>query len=449
VHIRIRRGLDVPIKGKPSGEVQDLPPPKLLALDLDPFQDVRFKLLVKVGDEVLRGQPILYDKQHPKRMFISPAAGKVTEVRRGLKRRLLAVVIERAAEDTCFDHAPLDITSASREELVDKMCATGLFAHIRMRPFNLLANPEQAPRSIFVKAIESAPFVPPAEMQVEKNEKAFAYGLQALKKLTDGPVHLIYKKGSTFKPFVEADAERHTAAGPHPVSNPSLHIQKIDPIRGHDCLIWTLGAHDVVSIGTMLMTGKCHFHRVIGIGGTGIVKEKRGFFRVHWGHALGDLLAGRADRGEMRLISGDPLMGRKGEAQDFLGFDHFAFTVIPENRKRPFLHFLRLGFDKYTASRTYGSGFLPKKQYAFTTSNHGEERAFIDAHVYDRVMPLRLPTAPLVKSVIARDWDQAEALGVLEVAPEDFALPTFVCPSKIEMVEIIKEGLHEFAQEAL
>ncbi len=419
----------------------------MLALDLDPFEEVKFKLLVKVGDAVERGEAILFDKKHPERKFVSPAGGTVMEIRRGLKRRLLAVVIERGETEACFDYGSFDVAAATREELVAKMCEVGLFAHIHMRPFNLLVDPNQTPRSIFVKAIESAPFVPPPEMQVEGHEKAFAYGLEALKKLSGGPVHLVHQKGSVCRAFTEASVERHTASGPHPVANHSVHIQRIDPIHGPDCLIWTLNAHDVVCIGQMLLTGKYHYERVIGIGGTGIKPEGRGYFRVRWGHPLSNLIAGRETNEPIRLISGDPLMGRKGEAQDFLGFNHFAFTAIPRNDKRPFLHFLRLGFNKYTASRTYGSGFLSNRKYGFTTSNHGEERAFIDSHVYDKVMPLRLPTAPLVKSVIAQDWDQAEALGILEVAPEDFALATFICPSKIEMVSIVKEGLISLSQE--
>ena len=126
--------------------------------------------------------------------------------------------------------------------------------------------------------------------------------------------------------------------------------------------------------------------------------------------------------------------------EDFLGFYDYAFSVIPENKKREFLHFLGLGLNKYSFSRAYASGHFnnENRDYNFTTNQHGEHRAFIDSTLYDKVMPLDIPTMLLVKAVIAEDYDLADAYGLLEVDSEDFALPAFVCPSKIDMTEIIK-----------
>ena len=459
VHIKITRGLDIPIKGKPGGRVQSivlgggatpLNAPLQLALDLQEFPDTKFKLLVKSGDSVKIGQPLLEDKTYPGRNFVSPAGGSVRDVRRGAKRVLLDIVIDVAKEEEYFQFSKIDISKASREEIIEALKQGGQFANIHTRPLNRLADPNAMPRSIFVKAIESAPFAPPAELQVEGHEKQFQAGLNALSKLTNGAVHLIYHHETKLKAFLDAEnVRKHTAEGPHPIANYSLHIQRIDPIRSAQDVVWTINAHDVVGIGHFLTTGQYYTERVIGIGGPGVLPDKTGFYKVRQGFPVEALISGRVPKGLMRFISGDPLLGHKVGSEDFLGYSDFVFCVIPENVEREFMHFFRLGLNKYSFSRAYLSGHLNNadREYDFTTNQHGEHRAFVDSSLYDKVMPLEVPTMHLVKAVMAEDYELAETLGILEVDSEDFALPAFVCPSKMEMVDIMKNGIRQYAKE--
>lgn len=461
VHIKIAKGLDIPISGKPVGPIKDLVlggeasslrVPSRVALSLSSFDDVKLRLLVKVGDVVKKGQALAEDKSTPGRMFVSPAGGVVHDVSRGLKRSLQEIVIDVAKDEGYCEFPIMDIGRASRQEIVDRLLEGGAFAFIRSRPFNLLADPSKPPRNIFVKAIESAPFVPPAELQVLGHEKEFQAGLRALSKLTEGAVHLVYRKDSTLAAFTKAEhVQKHTAEGPHPISNVSLHIQKIDPVRSVEDIIWTLSALDVVAIGHLLTRGRCYSERVVSVAGPGVLPDRTGYFRVRAGYPIEAFVAGRVAKGRLRLISGDPLMGQKVDVDDFLGFSHTTFCVIPEGVEREFLHFFGLGINKYSFSRAYLSGHLDNdgRQYPFTTSQHGEHRAFVDSTLYDEVMPLSVPTMLLVKAVMAEDFELAQTLGLAEVDSEDFALPTFVCPSKMEMVDIIKKGLKQFAQEVL
>lgn len=460
-HIKITKGLDIPIKGKPTGNAQSLIPggeasplitPPQIALDLKPFDSVKLKLLVKAGDVVKIGQPLAEDKAIPGRMFVSPAAGTVKDVRRGLKRVPLDIIIDVSKNEDYQTFSILSPEKASRDEIINALKAGGSFANIRSRPFNTLADPNKIPRSIFVKALESAPFVPPAELQVAGHEKEFQAGLNALAKLTDGQVHLVYRSGTTAKAFSEAqNVQKHTAEGPHPIANQSLHIQKIDPINSPEDIIWTINAHDVVGIGHLLTAGKYYIDRTISIAGPGLLSDKVGYFKARSGYPVGALVAGRVPKGLMRYISGDPLMGHKVNIDEFMGYYDYVFCVIPENVHREFMHFFRLGLNKYTFSRAYLSGHFSDKdkEYDFTTSQHGEHRAFIDSTLYDKVMPLNVPTMLLVKAVMAEDYDLADELGLLEVDSEDFALPAFVDPSKIDMTEIIKNGLKQYSKEIL
>jgi Na+-transporting NADH:ubiquinone oxidoreductase subunit A len=457
-HIKITKGLDIPIKGRPSGNIEPLIAaggasvdfPIQVALNLKPFDQIKFKLLVRPGDVVKIGQPIAEDKFCSGRMFCSPGSGVIKEVRRGLKRSLTDIVIELSKQEEYQQLAPLNVAASSRDLLVDRLNHGGLFAHIRSRPFNELADPAKMPRNIFVKAVESAPLVPPAELQVIGHEKEFQAGLDVLAKLTEGSVHLVYHKDSTLKAFTEAqNVQKHTAEGPHPIGTHSLHIQWIDPVKSADDNIWTLDAHDVVSVGHLVLNGKYFIERVISIAGPGVLPERTGYFRVREGYPISHLASGRVQKGLMRLVSGDPLMGKKVDSEDFLGFHDFCFCIIPEGTEREFLHFFRLGSRKYSFSRAYASGHFDNKnrEYDFTTSRHGEHRAFIDSTLYDEVMPLPISTMTLVKAVMAEDYDLAAELGLLGVDEEDFALPTFVDPSKNEMIEIMKNGLRLYAQD--
>lgn len=452
-HIKISRGLDIPIKGKPTAaEPLALPVAQMIGLDLTPFEDLKLRLLVKQGDVVKLGQPVIEDKAVPGRFFVSPAGGVIKEVRRGAKRVLTTLVIEVAKNEESITFPPLSPLTATREQLIERFKEGGGFALIRSRPFSVLADPEKMPRAIIVKAIESAPFVPPSEMQVQGHEKEFQAGLTALSKLTEGAVHLVYSKNSAFKPFLEAqNVQKSTAEGPHPIGNFSVLIQALARITSPTDNLWTLQAQDVVALGHLLLTGKPFVERIISIAGPAVLPDRIGYFKARIGYPIEGLVAGRIQKGITRLVSGDPLMGHKVTVEDFLGFYDTVFCVFTENTEREFLHFFRLGLDKFTASKAYMTGHLKRgeREYDFTTSQHGEHRAFIDSSPYDKVQPLDISTMLLVKAVMAEDYDLAETYGLYEVDSEDFALPTFVCPSKIEMTEIIKKGLKQYAKEVL
>lgn len=410
MHIKIKKGLDIPFQEQPSGELQPLPLPSCLALDLSPFESLLFKVLKKEGEEIKVGEPLALDKSCHERLFVSPASGKVKEIVRGLKRRLLYIVVETDQKQTPYEGKTTTLFEA------------GLSPHIQVRPGLRIAKPNQNPEAIFVKAIESAPFAPPPELQIKGYEEAFSAGLKVLRDYA--PVHLICREG-----FENSGVEVHTASGPHPVGNPSVHIAAIHPITHPNQTVWTLNLSDVIAIGRWKKEGVYHAERVISVAG-------KGYFKGYAGHPLNALTEGD------RIISGDPLIGVESL---YLGFHHHTVCALshPE-KKREFLHFLKVRRKGYTASKAY---FFRKRKAVLSTLAHGEERAFVDGSIYDRVMPLPIETMLLVKMLMTEEYEKGEALGLLGVHPEDFALPAFLCPSKIEMTEIVKEGLKAYAKQ--
>lgn len=438
MYIKISKGLDIPIKGKPTGTPHPFVPAERVALELSAFTDYKFQLLVKPQDFVKIGEPLAVEKEHGI-AFVSPASGFIEEIRRGLKRALLAIVIRVQSPEEWVQLPPI----TSPEEILTRWKEHGGFSHIRKRPFNVLTT--SMPRAVFIKAIESSLFTPPPDYQVKGHEALFQAGLDSLKKATNAPLHLVVHKNTTCQAFLNAqNVTLHTAKGPHPIGNFSLHIQEIDPIKSPSDCLWTLNVHDVITLGSLVRNGRYFIDRIVGIGGPDLTSFQRGFYQLREGYPIKSLLQPLLNS---RLISGDPLTGFQVTQEDYLGFNDYAFSVIPENTTREFLHFFRLGARKYSFSRAYLSGHLPQHDYPFTTNQHGEKRPFIDSSLYDKVMPLHIPVIPLMKAVLAQDYDLAEQLGLYSVDSEDFALPSFVCPSKIEMTEIIKNGLKEYQKQ--
>ncbi len=427
----------MPLAGEPTGEVREVPFPKKIGIDISSFETMRFQLHVKPGDLVSAGDVILEDKACPGRVIITPCAGKVIDVVRGAKRRILHIIIECSPEQPSSPFQPA--TDLERNELIDHLKRSGLFASIYQRPCNRLADPAKLPQAIFVKALDSAPFAPSPMLEVNAMRDAFLVGLDALKKLTDGPVHVMVDQPSDLP-------NSHPCKGPHPISSHSIHIEKLLPIRSPQALIWTIHAHHVIAIGHLLQTGQLYNTRIISLAGEGIREEERGFYRVFDGHPIEELLENRMSDQPCRLISGDPLMGCKASKNDFVGREHFSLCAIPEAQKRTLLHFLGLGLKRFTATRTYLSAALPTHPTSMNTAMHGEERPFVDNTYYEKVMPLHIPTMQLIKALIAEDFEKAVELGLLEVDPEDFALPAFICPSKIPMVQIVKRAQQRYVE---
>lgn len=438
MHLKIKRGLDLPLLGQPSGLPKELPQPRSVALDLDPFHFVRFTLLKKPGDQVAIGEPLLADRACPDCVFVSPASGTFESIIRGLKRRILRLIITCDQANHYFDHRPF-----KGGDLLSHLMKGGLFPHIIVRPCHLLPNIRKKPEAIFVKAITSAPYELPPELELQNDPPLFQKGLTALASLA--PTHLVTQPQSPFLTF--SDVEIHTAEGPHPISHPSLHIAAIHPITSHDQAIWTLSVSDVIAVGLLVSEGKYYHKQMIAVAGEGISEDRRGFFKAFRGYPIRSLIGESCKEKNVRLLSGHPLIGSEVTPEEYLKFFDTTFCALPQpEEKRRLCHFLRLEAKSYTSTRAY---IKKKNRGQFTTSQHGDARAFIDGTIYKQVMPLNIPVMHLIKAILAEDYELARSLGLLSVSPEDFALPAFICPSKIEMVEIIRRGLSSYAEQYL
>jgi Na+-transporting NADH:ubiquinone oxidoreductase subunit A len=397
-------------------------------------------LLVQPGDEVNVGTSLFFNKYNPRVKFSSPVSGTVREIVRGERRMILELIIEPKDEDTFLEYKLRDLKLMSREEVIEILLESGMWPTIRQRPFSIIANPDHTPKAIFISGFDSAPLAPDLDFIMKDFKDEFQKGIDVLSKLTEGKVHL--GLNATYPPcktYSEAkNIEIHKFKGPHPAGNVGIQIHHIDPINKGD-IVWYLAPHDIVSIGNLFINGKIDNNLYLALTGSEVKKPV--YYKMIRGSAVSPILEDNLENGELRVISGNVLTGTKISKNGFIGFYDNQITVIPEGNYYEFVGWATPGFGKFSVSRTFFSWLTPKKEYTIDTNLKGGKRAFVMTGEYTKVLPMDIYPVQLLKSILVDDIDQMEKLGIYEVAEEDFALCEFVCTSKTNVQEILRQGL--------
>ena len=453
--INIRKGLDLRLAGAPAPEIVDLSPSGTVTVFPSDYEGIKPRLLVREGDQVKRGTPLFFNKKSDAMRATAPAAGRIKSIAIGPRRIIERIVIEVSGKDEREDfrkHEPDTVLRMPRDEILAKLLTTGLLIHIRQRPFSRMADPSVQPKSIFVNGMATAPFQADPHVCVRGHESAFQAGLNALTRLTSGKVYLcIDPRASHPSPaLVNAqNVETIGFTGPHPAGNTSVHIHHVDPIKPHDT-IWTVQAADLILIGRLLVEGTVPEGRVIALAGPGVMEPARRYYRARIGESLEHILKERVEAGEQRIIRGNVLSGAKTSSSDALHFRDNTLNVLPESRERRLLGWIMPGLDQYSQSRSFVSRWMRRDAlWAADTRMHGSKRAMVLTGLYDQYVPMNIMTDFLLRAVLARDIEEAVKLGILEVEPEDFALPAFVCPSKMDLMGIIRQGLAQIEREGI
>ena len=439
--LTVKKGLDINIKGAPEKVLSDVTG-KNYALKPSDFPNLVPKLLVKEGDTVNCGTPVFCDKYNDKINFSSPVSGTIDKIVRGEKRRILAVTIISDDKFTQENIGTKDYTKLNKEELKSDLLKMGLWPFLRMRPIDIIAQPDDNPKSIFVSGFDSSPLSPDYDFLMKDKSAEFNAGLELLNMLTEGKVHLQTRNKSS-EVFTNAkNVQRNIVKGPHPAGNVGTQIHEIDPINKGE-VVWYINPQDVLIMGRFSLTGVYDARKTIALAGEGTSEKK--YFNTVSGCSIDSILSNSKVEDNSRILSGNPLTGDKVEKNGFLGFYHHQISVLPEGNQHKFFlteGWLSLGFNKFSASKSYPTWLLPKsKSYNFDTNLNGEERAFVVSGQYEKVFPFDIYPVQLIKSIVTNDIEKMENLGIYEVAPEDFALCEFVCTSKINVQNIVREGL--------
>ncbi len=436
---RIKTGYDLPIAGAAIRQVGAGRPPSSVGVHPAEFHGLKPRLLLKAGASVKAGTPLFHDKNTPSVAIVSPASGRITEIEYGARRAIEAIRIHPEGDEyeQHPSYRPNEVASIPRAQLIQHLLKGGMWPFIRRRPFGTIAHPDEQPASIFVNAMDTAPLAADQAYLLEGQWEDYRAGIAALRTL--GRVHVVVD-GRNESEFARLDGvQLHAFVGRHPAGNTGTHISRIDPVTRPGKVVWTIAARHVALIGSFLLVGRYPRHRRVALVGPGL--QTPGYVDTVAGAQLGGLILGRGAPGDLRLLSGNVLTGRSLGAAGYLGFYDAEVTALPEDRARHFLGWLAPGASRPTFSRAYLSGFFPGRRFAMGTSLRGERRALVKTGDYSRVVALDVLPEFLVRAVLSQDIDLMEQLGIFECAPEDFALCSYICPSKTEFTQIIQEGL--------
>lgn len=444
--IKLKKGLDIQIKGEPANNLEHINKPETFAIKPADFHGLVPKLLVKVGDQVKAGTPLFFDKYQPEVQYVSPVSGEVTAINRGERRRILEVVVSSDRENLSEAFPRGDPQDLGSDAIKAALLKSGAWPSIISRPFGIVARPADLPKSIFISCFDSSPLAPDYDFVFEGEANAWQTGIYALTKLTMGKINLGLSARKANKLFSETKGvEISYFDGPHPAGNVGIQIQAISPINKGE-IIWTIHPQDVIMIGRLFLTGKYDSSRIIAITGSEVREPK--YFRFWLGGSLSGLLKGRLINENVRIISGNVLTGTTTGTDGFLGFFHNMVSVIPEGNYYETFGWALPGLGKYSPSRTFFSWLgSKKKKYVLDANTHGEERAFVLSDEYDKVLPMDILPVYLLKAILANDIDAMEQLGIYEVIEEDLALCEYVCTSKIMVQLVLRKGINSMIKE--
>ena len=438
---KIKKGLNLPINGEPKQEIKTGKNITRVAVLGEDYVGLKPTMLVKVGDNVKLGQLLFTDKKMPAIKYTAPSTGKVVEINRGPKRVFLSLVIELDGDDevTFSSYQPDQIDSLGKEKVITQLIDSGLWTTLRARPFGRVADPEIQPHSLFITAMDTNPLAPFVEKIIQENEEQFINGLKVISRLTDGNLYVCKSPGTRIPVMDNSKISVEEFEGSHPAGNVGTHIHILDPV-GKKKTVWNINAQDVIAIGYLFTTGKINVERILSLAGPGVKNPH--LIKTRIGASVEELTAGELVDKENRIISGSVLYGHTAEGETaYLGRFSQQITVINEVRERAFLGWLNSGFNLYSVKNIVLSKLLKNKKFDFTSLLHGAERAIVPVGSYEKVMPLDILPAYLLRALAVDDVEEAEKLGCLELVEEDLALCTFVCPSKIDHAVNLRRNL--------
>ena len=450
LQVRIKHGLDIPVSGAPEQSVNSGPSIQHLALCGLDYPGLKPKLLVAEGDKVGLGGALFVDKRDPVVQYCSPGQGTVISINRGARRILQTIVIrldESGIEDLAYNALTNEeVQQLDRDSVASRLHESGLWTAFRTRPYSRVPLATSVPRAIFITAIDTQPLAADPQVVIRPEADAFANGLQVVSHLTPGAVNLCTGSGWNI-PVPDIDGlQQIEFIGPHPAGLPGTHIHHLDPV-GPDRTVWHIGYQDVIAIGKLFTTGIIHTERVIALSGDPVSKPR--LISTRLGASTGEILKDEIMTCETcRVVSGSVLTGRFAkENLAYLGRYHNQLSIINENRHKSLLGWLGRLPRLYTASSIFLKKTGHKKKWPFTAARNGRYTGMLPMELFDKIVPLDILLSPLLRALMVKDTDQAQALGCLELDEEDLALCSFVCPAKYDYGSVLRTNLEQIEKE--
>jgi Na+-transporting NADH:ubiquinone oxidoreductase subunit A len=443
--IKLRKGLNINLKGKATEQKRSIPACEEYALSPECFEGMVPKVVVREGDKVKAGDTLFVNKLCPDVRFASPVSGTVSAIVRGERRKVLCVKVKADTNQVYADFGIRDVAKMSGSEVKECLLKAGLFGYINQLPYAVSTTPETQPKAIFISALRDMPLAGSFEFELAGNEQDFQTGLTALSKVAK--TYLGIGSSQTAQALTSAqDVEVNVFDGKCPAGNVGVQVNNIDPVNKGE-VVWTVDPTAVIFFGRLFNTGKVNLTRTVAVAGSEI--SSPAYVDALVGTPLRAILDGQLKQSEhTRIIQGNPLTGSLSSLDDYLGAHVSEVTAIPEGDDNDeFLGWIAPRTSQFSVNRSYFSWLFGNKEYALDARIKGGERHMIMSGEYDKYLPMDIYGEYLIKAIIAGDIDKMEQLGIYEVSPEDFAVAEFADSSKLELQKIVREGLNMLRKE--
>ena len=448
MHFSIKKGLDLPIAGSPIQSIEDANSVSSVAILGNDYIGMKPTMMVEEGQTVKLGQALFSDKKNPGVHFTAPAAGTIKSIKRGAKRVLQAVIIELDGNDEIKfqSYEQSQLTNLNRDDVKKNLLDSGLWTALRTRPYSKSPEPDSSPHAIFVTAIDTNPLAANPDVVIKEYASDYANGLSVLSHLTDGKVFVCQSPESATLTNTASNVEVHTFSGPHPAGLASTHIHLLAPVSANKT-VWQINYQDVIAIGKLFTSGSLWVERVISLAGP-LVHTPR-LLRTRLGAKTEDLVRDEVQNVQSRVISGSVLHGHTASNwAGYLGRFHQQVSVIAESDERELFGWIKpIGKNKFSALNVFLSKLMGKTNLNLTTSQNGSPRAMVPVGVFEMVMPLDILPTQLLRALVVKDTDAAQALGCLELDEEDLALCSFVCSGKFDYGPMLRTNLTQIEKE--
>ncbi len=444
--IRLKKGFTINLAGKAAPKVVETEQPETFVIKPTDFYGTYMpKPVVKEGDTVKAGTPLFHDKKHEQVLYTAPVSGEIVEIKRGEKRKLLEIKIlaDKKVEYASFNkYSVSDIANLPVAELKNQLLSSGVWPMIVQRPFGVVADPSVTPKAIHISAFDTHPLAPDYAVLYKGQDQFFQVGVDILKRLTSGAVHVNTHSTSEISTVFSQvkGAEVNKFSGPHPAGCVGVQIHHLDPINKGQ-VVWTISPAGVIQIGKLFLNGIYDASKLVAVVGSEVKNPQ--YYKTYTGASVKKFIEGNLTQDHVRVISGNPLTGTAIGKDGHLGFFDQQISVLPEGDYSEFIGWITPGERKLSFHRAIGlfSFLSPGKERVVDTNTHGEPRAFVQTGIFEQVTPMDVLPTYLLKSILAEDIDEMEALGIYEVIEEDLALCEFVDVSKHKVQEILREGI--------
>ena len=438
--IKTNKGLDLPISGNPSMDLDSSTAINSVAILGADYVGLKPTMMVDEDDIVQSGQKLFENKKNPGTFVTSHLSGVVTSINRGEKRRFISLVID---EDSSIE--PINFNFDDFNNQIDFLVDTGSLAYFRTRPYNRMPDPNTLPSAIFINACDTNPLsVDPFELiKINDDQELFNDGLKFIASIDNNIKVFCSYQNENFDQSV-SNVTYKQFKGPHPAGLVGSHIHFLHPV-GQNRSVWNISWQEVISIGYLLKNKILRSDKLISFGGPNVHDPK--ILKLKYGSNLSEVSAGKV-LDNSRIISGSILNGHTAEnVMNYLSAFDNQVSVLPDESNDILFNWAMPGSKLHSMLPAFISSWIKPEEFKFNVSMNGGNRAIVPISSYQEIMPLNILTTQLLKCLVTFDIELGEKLGVLELAPEDLALASYVCPSKYDYQSILNSNLEKMYEE--